>query len=129
MLVVKIDEHICSNGAKVQKWQCGNGWDIVVMQTGTVQSTVFTTSITQAEDLFLQRIKDIEYIDLLLHPLNKKVLCMDEMIVEMKSIRDKCMVRTYKNNEIESTIKVEDYKDALIYYKEKIEKHKFKEII
>lgn len=60
MVVNKIDECICSNGVKVQLWKCENGFDIVLMEKGSVKQTVFTADKKQAEKIYGESIVYIE---------------------------------------------------------------------
>ena len=128
-LVTMIDEHICCNGVKVQKWQSIDGWDIVIMKDGVVQSTTLASNITQANALFLQKIRDIECGALLLSPLNQKALCVNGFVVEMTIFRKKYRIKTYLNDKVISTISVDEFKDALSHYRSKIEEYQFLRIL
>ena len=52
MLTRLIEQYICSNGIKIQKWKNDAGYDIAVIQNGIIQSTCLTNDKTEAKELF-----------------------------------------------------------------------------
>ncbi len=59
-IVKKIDEHLCKNGIKIQKWKSETGYDIVVIDKGIIISTYFTPNPDNAHLMFEKRITEFE---------------------------------------------------------------------
>lgn len=100
---------------KVQIWK-GEAFDVVVLKSGEVLSTITTKNYTSAQSLFQQKSLDLEMLELKTKHNLGKTYCFGNWRVQFERKCKKYEVTTFYQDELKRSILADSSTDANKYF-------------